>query len=124
MGIEQTKTANTTKAFGKNLTDYEGVTVSEINVPYNFTALQTLDEVPEDEKLEDEDILAVINARRNAAARANAVNKALADLGIKQPALTDYDKAVNGIVRSLVLMGTPEADARQMAETMLSGKAK
>ena len=124
MGINQSKTATVSKAFGKNLDEFEGVTTKSLEVSYSYTALQTLDEVPEDERLEDEDILAVINARRNAAARASAVNEALGALGIKAPALSDYDKAVNGIVKSLVLMGTPEAEARQMAETMLGASKK
>jgi hypothetical protein len=86
--------------------------------------LTDLNEVPADEALEPEDILSVINARRNAAARAKAVNAKLTKLGISAPALTDQEKATNAMVRSLVLMGTSEDDARQMVASLIANTPK
>jgi len=113
--------ATTRKAFGKPLSEYPGAP-SVLETPYGFVELELTDEVPDDEKLSEQDILDVINGRRNATARASAVNKALAVYGITPPALTDAEKAVNSIVRGLILMGNSEADARQMAEAMLPKK--
>lgn len=124
MSNAQTKTATVSKAFGKDLNEFEGVTVSSVTVTYSFDALTDLSEVPADEALEPEDILSVVNARRNAAARAKAVNAELAKLGISAPALTDAEKATNAMVRSLVLMGTSEDDARQMVAAMLANTPK
>ncbi len=123
------KTANanatTRKAFGKNLSEYstdEKPVPAVLETPYSFEELELTDVVPDDEKLSEQDILDVINARRNATARAAAVNKALGEYGITPPALTDAEKAVNSIIRGLVLMGNSEADARSMAEAMLAAK--
>ena len=118
----QSQIATVRKAFGKLLPEYGPNVPPVLEVPYTFDSLALGDAIPEDEALSDEDILGVINARRNATARAAAVNKVLAQYDIKPPALSDFEKAVNGIVKSLVLMGTSETDARQMAETMLAGK--
>jgi hypothetical protein len=124
MSNPQSKTATVSKAFGKNLNEFEGVTVTEVTVTYAYDALTDLNEVPADEALEPEDELAVINARRNAAARAKAVNAELTKLGISAPALTDQEKATNAMVRSLVLMGTSEDDARQMVASLIANTPK
>lgn len=116
-----TKTASVTKAFGKNLSEYGNVP-AELNVDYSYEALGSVSEIPDSEKLSDDDILAVINARRNAAARAKAVNEKLAEFDIKPPAMSTEEKAVNALVKGLQLLGHTEAEARAMAESMLAAK--
>ena len=118
----QSQTATVRKAHGKDLSEYGGNVPAVLEVPYSYDAAEDLSEVPDDEKLTDEDILAVINRNRNAAARAAAVNKVLSGYGITPPALTTQEKSLNSIVRALVAVGTSEADARQMASAMLAGK--
>lgn len=120
----QSQTATVRKAFGKNLTEYGENVPAVLEVQYTFDSLTPGDDVPEDEALSAEDILDVINARRNATARAAAVNKALAAYDIKPPALSNDEKALNGLVRSLVLLGESEVDARAMAETIIASKKR
>ena len=122
MAKEQVKTAEVTKAYGKPLSEY-GAPAS-IVVEFKYDAFENLDEVPADDRLSPEDELAVINARRNAASRAAAVNAALAEYDIKAPALSDAEKAENGMVKALTLMGTPEDEARQMVKAMLANTPK
>lgn len=115
-------TATVRKAFGKNLSEYGPDVPASLEVPYTFDSLSVGDTIPDDEALSEEDIYGVINSRRSAAARAAAVNKALEAYGVKAPQLTDAEKGYNNIVKGLVLAGIPEADARQMADTMLAGR--
>ncbi len=115
--------ATVRKAFGKLLPEFPEYTgPAVIEVGYAVDELDSLDEVPEDEKLSDEDILGVINGRRNAAARAKAVNAKLAEYGITAPALSTEEKAFNKVVSGLKMAGMSEDDARQMAEQVLSAK--
>lgn len=117
-----TATATVRKAFGKLLSEYGPDVPPVLEVPFTFDSLVVGDTIPDDEVLTEEDIIGVINSRRSAAARAAAVNKTLETYGIKAPQLSDAEKGYNNIVKGLVLSGIPEADARQMADTMLAGR--
>lgn len=115
--------ATVRKAFGKALSEYPGAP-SVIEVPFSYEKLSRVSDIPKDEVLTEKQILQAVNAKRSAAARAVEVNKALAAYDIKAPALSDAEKAENGMVKALTLMGTPEDEARQMVKAMLANTPK
>ncbi len=118
-----TDSAIVRKAFGKALSEYPNAP-SEIDVPFSYEKLGRVSDIPKDEILTEKQILQAVNAKRSAAARAVAVNAALAVYDIKAPALSAAEKAENKMVSALTLMGTPEAEARQMVKAMLANTPK
>ncbi len=112
-------------AYGRSLEQNkfsEGSTpVKVINYKTTFDELESLAEVPEDEKPNDKDILALVNNTRKANARQKAIQDALTNAGVIKPTLEDdVELQIAGMVKSLVASKKyNEEQARQLAKQML-----
>jgi hypothetical protein len=96
-----------TESFKGTIESAYGQTLPQaIKFAGEFDAYETLDEVPEKDKLSDSDILKVINDSRKANARQKSMNEALNAAGIEKPTLENsVDLQVKNMVKSLVASG-------------------
>lgn len=120
MAQVKTVDASVTKAFGRPVSEYVPNVVS---LPFSFTyqELGENDEIPADEVLTPADILAAVNNKRYAAARAKAQAELFAAHKITKPGVLDTEEGqLNNFVKTLLAAGqTPEnalAMARQFME--------
>ncbi len=95
--------------------------VSSIKYSSAFEEVENLAEVPEDEKPNDKDLLALVNNTRKANARQKAIQDALTSAGVIKPTLEDdVELQIAGMVKSLVASKKyNEEQARQLAKQML-----
>lgn len=107
-----TKSAEISKAYGNDLP-------KPIPFTYSFEELQKGDEIPADEQPDADDLLALVNSKRNAKARAAASNAALAEAGVQKPTLESPEFRLAQMVKVLIANGMDEATATATARTVL-----
>lgn len=115
-----TFTFKTRKAYGKPLTEY-GVS-AELQGGGEYTAYESLDEVPADKRMTDAQILDVINAKEQARVGAAARTALYESVGIEAPVQTPEEKALNHMVKGLIMGGFSEEEAVEFAKTALASK--
>lgn len=99
-------------AFGNKLeTPLEG--------SFSFDELEKDDEIPADERPNEDAIRGLVNTRRASKARASETNKMLDEAGIKKPTLDDPNVALATMVRAMVAQGRNEDEATQIARKVL-----
>ena len=96
---------------------YGKVLPTKVSFEGTFEAVQTIEEIPDAEKLGPADIIDVVNARRKAAARAKATTDALTAAGIEKPDTNtpEYIKA-SMIKMTMKLYKLDEATATKIVE--------
>jgi len=107
---------------GKMENAYGRVLPTPVSFSGEYEHLTDISEVPDKEKLSDEDILSVVNAKRKASARQKAMNDALTAAGIEKPTLEDPQVQLATIIKALRAAGRSEEDAIQLAESTLGVK--
>lgn len=119
--MAQTKTvdATVTKAFGQPVSTY----VSGVNsLPFTFSYEELLegDTIPDDEVLTPADILAAVNNKRYAAARAKAQAELFSQHKITKPGVLDTPEGqLANMVKTLVAAGQTQENAVKMAAQFL-----
>ena len=81
---------------------YGKVLPSPVSFSGSFESLESVAEIPDDEKLGPADILNVVNAKRKASARAAATTEALQAAGIAKPDPNAPDVIRANMVKSLM----------------------
>lgn len=107
-----TKTAQVSKAYGETLD-------TPLDFSYDYEELQKGDEIPASEVPDDEDIRSLVNAKRNAKARAKAQNEALSNAGVQKPTLENEEFRLKQMVKILQASGMDEATATSTAKATL-----
>lgn len=96
---------------------YGKVLPSAVAFSGSFEAVQSVDEIPDDEKLGPADIIDVVNGKRKAAARAKATLEALNAAGITKPDPNDPMTIRMNMVKSLMkLYSLDEATASKILD--------
>lgn len=111
MGMVE-KTSEVAKAYGQDLD-------TPIKFSYKYEELEKYEDIPEKELPDNDEVLTMVNARRNASARAAAQTKALSDAGINKPTLDDPKVQFTNIAKSLEAAGKSRDEARQTANALL-----
>lgn len=107
-----TKNATAETAYGEAL-------ATPISFSYDYVALESLEEVPQDEQPSTKQILNLVNSLRNATARNKAQAVAFDAAGIKAPSVDPAESRRRMLVKVLVAEGATQEVAEQMADTML-----
>lgn len=119
MAQVKTVDATVTKAFGNPVSTYvPGVT----SLPFSFTyqELQEGDTIPDDEVLTPADILAAVNNKRYAAARAKAQAELFQTHKITKPGVLDTEEGqLNNFVKTLLAAGQTPENALAMAKQFM-----
>lgn len=108
-----TKTSTVENAYGQKLD-------APVKFEYSYEELSAYSEIPEKELPDEDEILTVVNAKRNASARAAAQTKALAAAGVSKPTLEDPKVQFNTMVKVLMASGQDEPTARAFANEALN----
>lgn len=108
------KKATATKAYGNELPN-------PIEFQYSYEELQKGDEIPAKEMPDADDILGLVNAKRNASARAKAQTEAFNAAGIEKPSTDTPEFRFSVLVKTLVANGTPQDVAETTAKTLIYG---
>lgn len=88
-----------------------------------YEHLTSVDEIPADEKLSTDDILAVVNNKRKANARQAAMNAVLSENNIQKPTLENNPQLqLRTMIKTLRAAGRSEAEATALAENVLGVK--
>lgn len=114
MAKQTTKKGSVSTAYGQNLP-------KPIDFEYVVNELQKGDEIPADEVPDAEDILALVNSKRNASARAKAQNEALTAAGIEKPDTNTPDFRYKQMVKLLTANGMSQEQAETSAKTLIFG---
>jgi hypothetical protein len=117
----ETKTVKATvrKAYGQELSAY-GVKENELEFEFSYVELQENDVIPDDEVLTPADILAAVNQKRYAAARAKAQSELFTAHKITKPGVLDTPEGqLAGMVKILVAAGNSPENALAMAKQVL-----
>jgi hypothetical protein len=112
MAKNVTKKATISTAYGEPVNP-------PLEFSYGYDELQKGDEIPADEKPDADDILTLVNQKRNAKARASAQNEALSEAGIQKPTLESPDVRLKTMVKVLVAAGNDEETATTIAKSAL-----
>lgn len=120
--MAQTKTveASVTKAFGRPVSDY---VPNVLSLPFKFSydELTENDTIPDDEVLTPADILAAVNNKRYAAARAKAQAELFATHKITKPGVLDTTEGqLAAMVKVLVAAGNTQENAVALAKQVLN----
>lgn len=109
-----TEKATVRKLYGQAL-DKEYV----IDVTYSQLAENSA--IPADSQLTHAEVIGILNARRKAAARANATNELAETLGVKKPStsLDSDEKRIAAMVKVFRSMGNDDATSTALAKAAL-----
>lgn len=115
------KNASVSTVAGKTIAELTGGRLQDVKFSYSFPQLAKGDTIPDDERPDEDEILSLVNAKRNAAARSKAQNKALEAENIEVPSLSvkTPEGALANIVRSLVAQGRTKEQAEAAAKALL-----
>lgn len=119
--MAQTKTvdATVTKAFGQPVSTYVP-NVNSLLFTFSYEELVEGDTIPDDEVLTPADILAAVNQKRYAAARAKAQAELFAEHKITKPGVLDTPEGqLANMVKTLVAAGQTQENAVKMAAQFL-----
>lgn len=119
--MAQTKTvdATVTKAFGQPVSTYVP-NVNSLPFTFSYEELVEGDTIPDDEVLTPADILAAVNNKRYAAARAKAQAELFSQHKITKPGVLDTPEGqLAGMVKILVASGKSQENAVLMAKQVL-----
>lgn len=99
----------------------DGKPLTSIPFKGEFSAYESLSEVPEDEKPSEEDIVDYVNNKRKANARQKSMQAAIDAYGIVKPTLAESEELqLKEMIKIFVAKGkTPEV-AEQLAKAALS----
>lgn len=103
-------------AYGKQLP-------SAVSFSGSYEKLEKGDEIPSDEKLNEQDILDVINAKRKASARAKATNEALQAAGIEKPDPKSPEVVREGMIKGLMLLQNLSREQAEQAFALMTEAA-
>lgn len=109
-----TKKGSVSTAYGQTL-------ATPVEFEYQVNELQKGDEIPADEVPDADDILALVNSKRNASARAKAQNEALNAAGVEKPDTNTPDFRYKQMVKLLTANGMPQEAAEASAKTLIYG---
>ena len=109
-----TKTATVSTAYGVQL-------ATPVKFNYEYEELVTGDEIPAKEVPDAEAILTLVNAKRNASARAKAQTAALDAEGIEKPSTDTPEYRFNQMVKLLTANGQSQEAAEATAKTLIFG---
>lgn len=117
IGTRTKAKANVSSAYGKTLREH-GLDSESLNFEFEYDELDKSN--PEHvaaarAEFDDEDMVAAVNAKRKASARAKATEKALADAGIEKPATDSPEVIYRNLLRQFKLAKMEDAQAEQMA---------
>lgn len=90
-----------------------------IESTFSFEQLEKGDEIPAKEQPDADDILNMVNAKRNASARAKATTEALNAAGIEKPSTDTPEYRRNQIIKALVANGQSQAEAEATALALI-----
>ena len=125
MAKQVEKTARVSQVAGKTIAELtagrEGGALQYVEFDYTFNELEKGDSIPEDEYPDADDILSLVNAKRNASARSKQQTKALDAENIETPSMSvkTPEGALANIVRSLVAQGRSKEEAEVAAKALL-----
>lgn len=100
-------------------TAYSQVLEAPIKFSYTYQELEKGDEIPEDERLDADDIRNAVNAKRNSAARAKEQTAQFEKAGIKKPDMNLPEEQFKQMVKWAVASGKSQEVAEQLAKAAL-----
>lgn len=115
------KNASVSQVAGKTLAELTAGKLEILKFGYDFEELQKGEAIPEDEKLDDDEIMSVVNAKRNAKARSKAQQAILDENNVEVPSMSvkTPEGALANIIRSLIAQGRSREEAETAAKTLL-----
>lgn len=85
----------------------------------SFDAYESYSEVPEKEKLDEKDMLSVVNNARKANERAKVMAEVLKNAGYEKPEADNPQVILKNMIKNLILAKKSPAEAQTLAETLL-----
>lgn len=120
MAKSVTKTATAKTAYGEPIKLADGS--DSVSFGYDYVELESMSEVPEDEKPSEKQILNLVNSLRNATARNKAQAVAFDAAGIKAPSVDPAESRRRMFIKVLIADGNSPEAAEQLANQFLKGK--
>lgn len=95
----------------------------KITFEFEYVELQDVSQIPQDEQPKPKDILALVNGKRYASARASAQNDAVTAAGLEKPTLQDENVALQ-TMRRVFRAQMPAGTSDDVIETLAKNALK